>query len=513
MAPKPKLPIATPEDLAGVTLMHMRTENIKRVRFIDVTIRDPLTLIGGDNDNGKSSFIDSYAWCIGGKSAEIQMDPIRHGAQTGSITCDFGDGEKVKLSVTRTLKRLGDKEWTADVDVDIPGHVAPSRIEEFLRQLTGRHAMDPLAFDRLPPAEKVDALQRLISGFDFKANAAARKKVFDERTDVNRDHARAQSAADSMTVSAEAPCEQVDEAALTEELQAAGEANAKLESRKERREQAVRDVAALRQKATDALGSIDTTVGAIQIRTADQVREMDERIRGLEEQIRATRERMSEVQAEALKEIGREETRLRGESKAHAAAADALQKRLDDAGPLDEKTDTAAITERISAARVSNSRYRDWETQRDRKAMHQEVADRHAAKSADLTAQIELLDAAKTKAIAEAKLPVEGIGFGDGFVTLPAGDGSGPVPWEQAGTAVRTDASIALAMAMEPKLKVILIRNGSEIGRAIRERIRQRAAEKKYRVLMEVVEDNGGTHVVIEDGLVKGARASQEAAA
>ena len=48
--------------------------------------------------------------------------------------------------------------------------------------------------------DKFKAMQKLIGNFDFKANAARRKKVFDERTNVNRDWGREQAAADAIVL-------------------------------------------------------------------------------------------------------------------------------------------------------------------------------------------------------------------------------------------------------------------------------------------------------------------------
>jgi hypothetical protein len=500
---KKKLPVATPEEFEGMTLMRMRSENIKLLRFVDVTLKDTVTLVGGENDQGKTSFLDSYGWCLRGK-LEIQMDPIRHGAQTGSITCDFGDGEKVKLSVTRTLKRVGDAEWTEDVDVEIPGHIPPSRIEDFLRKLTGEFAVDPMAFDRLKAPEKFEALQTLITDFDFKSYERNRKTFYDERTDVGRDQRREQSAADAMLIAVEPPCERVDEEALQQELTDAGQKNLDIERRRGNRDKAVETIAAARLVISGTERAIEAARLQAEAIRDQEVTRLEERIAEIQKQIESTRQICDQT-------VEREGARIRDEARAALASANELQAKLDAAGELSPPADTAAIGERLTEARASNKRLDAWETQRNSRKKYQDEADRLAKKYAELSEEIATLDAAKQSAIEAAELPVEGLGFAEGYITLPAGDGSGPVPWEQAGTAVRTDASLALAMAMQPKLKVILIRDASLIGKTIRERIRQRASERGYRVLMEVVEEGKGTHVVIENGMVKRAAEGEAA--
>lgn len=495
MSTSKKKPIASPDEFEGMTLMRMVTRNIKNVRYIDVTLHDTLTLIGGDNEQGKTSFLDSFGVCMGGKLA-ADMKPIRNGQQEGFVQCDFGDGNQVKLTVKRTLMRLGDSDFTSEVDVEIPGHVAPSGIETFLRKLTGTYAFDPMEFDELTDEGRFDRLQQLIANFDFKKNAAARKKIFDRRTEVNRDARREQSTADSLLIRTDPPCELVDEAALTLELQEAGTKNAERATRQAARQQATEWIVGSRPVVD---GIEQTILEAIE--KSEQIR--DASIATYQRQIDELQKAIENSRALCRETIERESKKIRDQAADIAAKIADLEKRLADAGELPEEIPTAEISERLTKAREDNAKHAAWKQMRDRKKEHQKLADEHAAEADELSKQIDDLDAAKTKAIEDAKLPVRGIGLGDGLVTLQATDGSGPIPWAQASEAARMDTSLSLAMAMNPKLKVILIRNGSNIGKRIRQRIQERAAEKGYRVILEVVEEGEGTHVVIENGEVK----------
>jgi hypothetical protein len=518
MATKKKLPLATPELFEGATLMRMITRNIKFVRYIDITLNDTLTLIGGDNEQGKSSFLDGFGFCMRGKLA-IQMQPIRNGQQEGSVQCDFGDGKKVSMSVLRTLKRLGDSEFTSEVDVEIPGHVAPSRIEEFLKSLTSQYASDPMAFDELEDAQRLEALQKLVGGFDFKAHAEKRKKIFDRRTEFNRDKDREQSAADATMVRSQPPCELVDESALTRELQEAGQKNTDRANRAAHRQRGADRIAQLRASADTVPSRITAATDErreefkrFEEQENQRIASLTEQVQLLVAQIENARQGITTASARVADSIEADIRKLNEEATQQRAEADAIEQKIKDAGELPEETDTAAISDKLDQARTTNAQHAAWKQLRDRKAEHQKLANEHASESDALTKQLDALDAEKLKAIDEAKLPVSGLGFGDGYVTLQASDGSGPVPWRQASEALRMDTSFALAIALNPKLKIILIRNGSNVGKRIRQRIQERAAEKGYRVILEVVEEGEGTHVVIEDGQVK-ARESKGAAA
>lgn len=509
MATGKKKPLATPEQFEGATLMRMITKNVKRVRYVDVTFNDTLTLVGGDNEQGKTSYLDSFGFCMGGKDA-IQMQPIRNGQQEGSVRCDFGDGKQVQLSVTRTLKRLGDSDFTSEVDVEIPGHVPPTAIESFLKKLTGEYAFDPMELDRMTDLERLEAIQKLVAGFDFKAYALKRDKIFKQRTEVGRDQKREQGAADSIMVKAQPPCELIDESELTRQIQEAGQKNTDRATRASNRQRATEKIAELRAGAGAVAERIETATqkrveefGRFEDQEGLRIISIREQIQLLERQIITAQEGIETARVAMRQGITDDIAALNAEAAEQRAKADEIQAKLDEAGELPEEIDTTAISARLDQARESNAQYASWKQLRDRKAEHQKLADEHAEEYATLSKQIDALDAEKQKAVDDAKLPVAGIGFADGYITLEASDGSGPVPWSQASQALRTDTSLELAMAMKPKLKVILIRNGGEIGKRIRQRIRDRAGEQKYRVVLEVIEEGEGTHVIIEDGQVK----------
>jgi hypothetical protein len=503
MASAKKLSIAEPKDFEGLTLMHMRVEGIKRIRLVDISLTDTVTTVGGSNAQGKSSLLDSYVMCVRGRTA-MQMDPIAHGRQQGTAVCDFGDGQEVKLSVKRTIKRVGDTDFTADLELNIPGHVPPSRVEEFLKELTGTMAFDPMALDRMDDAERYEAIKKLVAGFDFAANSSARDAADRRRRDVNREQKREQTAAEAIAIDEKAPAEHVDEAELTAQLKAAGDRNLDIQQRATNRVNAEQAIAVAREVVAKTPAMIEQTRASL---TAARDRETA-RIR---EQIEALQRQIAAREAECTAEIDHETTRLQTAATTAQTQADSLAAKLAAVEPLPAPVDTQALAAQLVTAQKTNRLLADWEGQRARKIAHQREADRLAGQSDELTATLTELDQARTAAIEAAQLPVDGLGFGAGYITL------GGVPWRQASTGERTDASTAIAMALAPRLRVILIRNGSDLDSKTRERIRVRAAERGYRVLMEVVDDSGSTSVTLENGEVKApasvAQAAEESAA
>lgn len=487
---KQKLPTANADQFDGMTLMRVTESNIKRVRYVDISIDRDLTVIGGDNANGKTSLLDGIEWATGRKDV-IQLDPIHHGKQEGRIALEFGDGEKVSLKVTKTIQRVGEKDWTADVMLEIPGYATPSRVQEFLSSLFGQFSFDPMAFDAMDDAAQFDALQKLVGNFDFKQNKADYDSVFKQRTDVNRDQRTAQAAADAIVISMTAPGEAIDEAALTAELRSAGEHNLDIERRRSNREQATAKLSELRSAAAAALARIETDVQA-------KIAECNAFCLDIEEQIRLLQQRIASRQEGLQAEIKGIRDSLTAEYERANAEAEQLEQRLNGAGPLPPVKDAQAIEAQLAAARHSNKLLSDWEAQRARKLAHEREATRLQTEADALTKQLDDLQQAKQAAILNAQLPIDGLGFGDDYITLYDS------PWKQASEGERTDASTAIAMALNPKIKMILVRHSSGVGTRIRERIRQRAAGRGYRVIMEVFDETGAnSHVFIEDGMVK----------
>lgn len=128
-----------------------------------------------------------------------------------------------------------------------------------------------------------------------------------------------------------------------------------------------------------------------------------------------------------------------------------------------------------------------------------EVAElaRAEAYAEELTERIEELDGHREKALAGAKFPVPGLSFGEDGVLWNG------VPFAQASSAERIRVSVAMAMAMNPDLRVITIQNGSLLDEDMRTAIDELAADKDYQIWYEIVGNAEDATVVIEDGRVK----------
>ena len=110
------------------------------------------------------------------------------------------------------------------------------------------------------------------------------------------------------------------------------------------------------------------------------------------------------------------------------------------------------------------------------------------------TVNIQDLEASKSKALAGAKFPVAGLGFGDGCVTFNG------IPLSQASSAEQIRVSMAIAMALNPELKVIHIAAGSLLDSTGMAIVTEMAKEHDYQVWIEKVDESGSVGIVFEDG-------------
>lgn len=175
---------------------------------------------------------------------------------------------------------------------------------------------------------------------------------------------------------------------------------------------------------------------------------------------------------------------------------DVLNGRRDDltshANSLPVPADIAPLEAQLAEVEDTNARIR---ANRDAKAKAEAKA-ALVASYQGITARIDDLDHAKADALASAQFPVDGLGFDETGVTLNG------IPFVQASSAEQIRVSLAMAMAANPKLRVIRIMDGSLLDDESMQLIAESAKAGGYQVWIERVSDPSESAVVIEDGQV-----------
>ena len=168
------------------------------------------------------------------------------------------------------------------------------------------------------------------------------------------------------------------------------------------------------------------------------------------------------------------------------------QEKLDKAEPLPAKIIVDDLREKIADAQARNAEFA-LRAERDKLVEQAKTAE---AASEALTAKMAERTRTKEDAIAAAKMPIEGLSLSDGRVLLNG------IPFDQSSGAEQLRTSVAIAMAANPKLKVIRIKDGSLLdddGLALIEGL---AKGNGYQVWIERVDSSGKIGIVMEDGAV-----------
>lgn len=155
--------------------------------------------------------------------------------------------------------------------------------------------------------------------------------------------------------------------------------------------------------------------------------------------------------------------------------------------------DAAFYSEKIKQAEQINS-IMDL---RDNRALEEKSLRAAQSKADDLTSQMQALQEQKRATIESAHLPVSGLEFGDGELLLNG------VPLEQLSAAEQLKLSMDIAMAENPKLRVILLKDASLLDPQSTDYVRRRAVQEGYQVWEERVSSEGSVGFVIEDGELK----------
>jgi len=313
--------------------------------------------------------------------------------------------------------------------------------QSMLDDLLGELTFDPLAFAKSKEKEQIEMLQKIV-GIDFDDFNKRFKEDFDGRTDANREIKK-------LTVAIEELERQVPKDAPLEAVSVSG----------------------LIEKLQEAQ------------RHNEKVREAVDRVSGSKLSLNT-----------AAGEVAHLEKRLKQARMRHAMALKSLKTNQVNLASM-QKINTDHIEEQIKESESKNILFRKAESL---KQLTQERRGWYGT-ARDLSAKLEGIQKEKADAIAAAHLPVSGLSFDDDGITYNG------QPFSQASDAEQLRVSVALGIAANPELKVLLIRNGSLLDKKNLALVAKMAEEAGAQVWMERVGEDEATTIVMEDGEVRDA--------
>lgn len=398
---------------------------------------------------------DEYFQIISGKNGQGKssvLDSIWYALGGGKALEDTEKPIRHGEDQASVTLDLGDitvtRRWkgeTTALDVRTKDGAKYSSPQTLLDTMIGRLSFDPLAFCNLDEKKQVHTLQELI-GFNPDALNLQRQKLYDQRTLVNRDIKQLEGQLSGIAKPApDTPDEEVSAAAILQELKVAQEV----------------------QKSNDQIrkeyAELDHSCHQIEIEISD----LDKQIARLQA-VREAKFNQLISSKDTLREKKVEVEQLQDPD------LGSFQTRLEQVEQLNQivrsKKQFMAISEKMLEAKIASDR---------------------------LTDQIEEIDKQKEEALRQAKFPIEGLSFGETGITFNG------IPFKQCSAAERLKVSLAMAMALNPKVRIIRILDGSLLDEDNLAVIQEMAKEKDYQVWVEVVDSSGKVGVFIEDGQVK----------
>lgn len=466
-------------------IIKLTAENVKKLKAVEIAPTGPLVEITGANDEGKSSVLDAIFYALAG-TASLPSQPVRKGEEKAFVKLELGE-----ITVIRRFTAAGGTSLVVEA---ANGARFPSP-QTMLDQLMGKLSFDPLAFTRMDPKHQLESLRSVVKiELDIDRLDAETRTLQEARTEVNRTVKRLEAQLVSLDPPpSDTPDALVDINDLVAQLQKANEGNLTLAAERRRRadmdtEAGAQEIIAARLREEVTKIEYAAAQEAVSVKTKAAERR-DQRIREAERDFQAEMDSLDGRLKGAANEVSDRNYRAR----VAEDTAEDLRRRIACLLSLPDDLDTQEFQERIAAAQSTN---RQVEAKSARTKIASEL-EKAQISAESLTAGIANNTSKRDAAIASAIMPLPGLSMGAGEVMF---DG---LPLSQASSSEQLRVSVAIAMAANPKLRIIRIKDGSLLDDAGIETLRQTAQDNDYQVWIERVDTSGKVGIIMEDGTAR----------
>lgn len=440
-------------------------DSVRGCELAQVVPTGPVTVIGGKNAMGKSSFLDAIAMTLGGKKL-FPKNPIFDEREEAHATVRL-EGESDPLpwpcTVTRTLSRDEDGEITTRVRIEADdGSLAPSP-QTILNDVLGKGlSFDPLAFVREKPAKQVDIVKGLV-GLDFTELDEEHEKVRADRLHAGRVEKQLDGKLKQTPIHNDVPSEPVDINALVEQLKDADAHNNQIHMDQQRLRECVTKVEHMDANAKTAGDNHEQKLEAIAKQYHEAVLQANEAHTQQLEAFKIETERLT-AEIKALEEM--------------------------EVDPID----TTVIQDKIARAGETNEKLKENAARLELYAEKRQFA----TKVKGYTKRLREIEAEKGRQCDEAEWPIVGMGFGQDGLELNG------TPFQDLSSKEQMNCSVAIAMKLNPVFPFCMIRDGSLLDSDAMIELEAIVANHDGQVFIErVTEDEESCHIVFEAGKAK----------
>ena len=312
--------------------------------------------------------------------------------------------------------------------------------QTMLDKLTGELTFDPLEFSKASDRKQLETLKDLV-GLDFTKLDEERAEHYSNRTDWNKAVKRLTVAVESMED---------------------------------------RDVPLVEISISDLMLELDAVVG-VKIKLGEYRREM-----------KVLKEKF-DSHTEAIGRLEKQIEIEKADRKHAQAKAKVIKDQIIEIDNINIDADIKAFQDQVATAEETNIQIRENIT------LNQSAKELEEAEemSESLTGKINKIDEVKAEQLEIAEFPIDGLSFDDTGVLF------NDVPFSQASSAERLRTSIAMGIALNPDLRVLLIRDGSLLDEDNLKTVAEMAEKSGHQIWLERVGKGKECSVIIKDGMVE----------
>jgi DNA repair exonuclease SbcCD ATPase subunit len=224
------------------------------------------------------------------------------------------------------------------------------------------------------------------------------------------------------------------------------------------------------------------------LKKLDLARDHNSRAATLKEHLAAA-EREHKDNLSKIEEHEREIAILKQADREAVETMSTLEKEIKTMKPVDTKP----LEAKIASADDVNNQVRDNQAYFER----EDAVRIHKKKVDALTKKIDDIDRQKSEAVEKSKLPVKGLSFTEDAVLFNG------VELEHIATSEKIKVGLAISMALNPKLKVLRISDGSLLDSDSWKQITRLVNKNDYQIWVEQVDETGKLGIYLEDGSIK----------
>lgn len=312
--------------MEGIKINKLEIENVKRIKAVKIEpTASGLTIVGGNNNQGKTSVLDSIAWALGGEKyrpSKAQRDgstipPTLHIVMSNGLVVER-KGKNSALKVTDPNGGKGGQQL----------------LNEFVEQL----ALDLPKFMESSGKEKAQTLLRIIGvGDQLKVLERKEKELYNNRLAIGQIADRKKKFADEQPYYPDAPKEMVSPSELIKQQQEILARNGENQRKREQVEKYQSSVFFIRQ-------SVDSM--------REQLEAEEKKLKEAEENLRIAQMNAADLQDESTAEL---EASLANIEEINRKVRANLDKDKAEEDALDYQNQYAALTEEINQTRQAKS--------------------------------------------------------------------------------------------------------------------------------------------------------------